>query len=147
MKLSFFWYFILLPTQIIEQVTSIFKKGGHFTPLSPTWQRVVLMRTGGRGDLEKNVTRNLSLDKHSPLEKFSWPRILSPISVCLLSQNPQNLGFRNATKSRAATRPIRTFAFSIFSSDAIFSHQQRAENETEDAVRTSVERQWQYTSS
>ena len=36
-----------------------------------TWQRVVLMRTGGRGDLEKNVTRNLSLDKHSPLEKMS----------------------------------------------------------------------------
>ena len=53
----------------------------------------------------------------------------------------QNLGFRDATKSSAVTRPIRTFAFSIFSSDAIFSHQQRAENETEDAVRTSVERQ------
>ena len=86
------------------------------------------------------------VEHHSPLEKFSWPRILSPISVCLLSQKPQNLGFRNATKSRAATRPIRTFALSIFSSDAIFSHQQRAENETEDAVRTSVERQcvWHY---
>ena len=90
-------------------------------------------------DLSKNDTKII----HSPLEKFSWPRILSPISVCLLSQKPQNLGFRNATKSRAATRPIRTFAFSIFSSDAIFSHQQRAENETEDAVRTSVERQWE----
>ena len=61
--------------------------------------------------------------------------ILSPILRCLLGQNP---GFRSPTKNNASARPIRTFAFSIFSSEVIITQKFCAKPVTEEAVRTSV---------